>query len=92
MREINEGDTKLLYGLYEVSFTKERYPNLKEEVDGSIPGCEISSLLDKKLATWSTTSCTLMLACRPSVSKEKKKQESVPPQDLKSIVHLSTIH
>jgi hypothetical protein len=26
----------------------ERYSNLKEEVDGSIPGCEISSLLDKK--------------------------------------------
>ena len=28
----------------------ERYPNLKEEVGGSIPDCEISSLLDKKLA------------------------------------------
>jgi hypothetical protein len=28
----------------------ERYPSLKEEVGGSIPGCEISSLLDKKLA------------------------------------------
>jgi hypothetical protein len=26
----------------------ERYPNLKEEVGGSIPGCEISSLLDKR--------------------------------------------
>jgi hypothetical protein len=26
----------------------ERYPNLKEEVGGSIPDCEISSLLDKK--------------------------------------------
>ena len=25
-----------------------RYPNLKEEVDSLIPGCEISSLLDKK--------------------------------------------
>jgi hypothetical protein len=25
----------------------ERYPNLKEEVGGSILGCEISSLLDK---------------------------------------------
>ena len=25
----------------------ERCPNLKEEVGGSIPGCEISSLLDK---------------------------------------------
>ena len=26
----------------------ERYPNLKEEVGGSIPGCEISSLFDKR--------------------------------------------
>ena len=26
----------------------DRYPNLKVEVDDSIPGCEISSLLDKK--------------------------------------------
>ena len=39
----------------------ERYPNLKEEVGGSIPGHEISSLLDKNLA----------LACRPSVKKRK---------------------
>ena len=31
----------------------ERYPNLKEEVGGSTPDCEISSLLDKKLARWS---------------------------------------
>jgi hypothetical protein len=31
------------------------------------PGCEISSLLDKKLALWSTASCTLALACRPFV-------------------------
>ena len=35
----------------------ERYPNLKEEVGGSIPGCEISSLLNRKLAMWSTASC-----------------------------------
>ena len=28
----------------------ERYRNLKEEVDGSIPGYEISSLLDKNLS------------------------------------------
>ena len=27
----------------------ERYPNLKEEVGGSIPNCEISSQLDKKI-------------------------------------------
>ena len=42
---------------------EERYPNLKEEVGGLIPGCEISSLLDKNLA----------LACQPSVPKRKKK-------------------
>ena len=30
----------------------EGYPNLKEEVGGSNPGCEISSLLDGKLARW----------------------------------------
>ena len=41
-----------------------RYPNLKEEVGGSIPGCEISSPLDTNLA----------LACQPSVSKKKKKK------------------
>jgi hypothetical protein len=28
----------------------ERYPNLKEEVGGSNPSCEISSLPDEKLA------------------------------------------
>ena len=32
------------------SMMVERNPNLKEEVGDSIPGCEISSLLDKKLA------------------------------------------
>ena len=30
----------------------EGYPNLKEEVGGSNPNCEISSLLDGKLARW----------------------------------------
>jgi hypothetical protein len=40
----------------------ERYPNLKEEVDDLIPGCEISSLPDGKLAMWSTASCALTLA------------------------------
>ena len=28
----------------------ERYPSLKEEVGGSIPGCEITSLLDRNLS------------------------------------------
>ena len=53
----------------------ERYPNLKEEVGGSIPNSEISSLLDKKLARWSTASYALALACRPFVSKKKKKKK-----------------
>ena len=35
----------------------EGYPNLKEEVGGSNPGCEISSLLDGKLTRWSIASC-----------------------------------
>ena len=41
----------------------ERYPNLKEEVGSSIPGREISSLLDLNLA--------LALACRSSVAPQK---------------------
>jgi hypothetical protein len=49
-----------------------RYPNLKEEVGGPIPSCEISSLLDGKLVRWSTTSCALALACQPFVSKINK--------------------
>ena len=40
-----------------------------EEVGSSIPGCEISSLLDGLLASWSTASCALALACRHSISK-----------------------
>ena len=47
----------------------EGYPNLKEEVDGLIPDYEISSLLDAKLARWSSASYALALACRPFVSK-----------------------
>ena len=43
----------------------ERYPNLKEEVGGSIPDYEISSLLDRNLA----------LACRPSISKQNKTKQ-----------------
>jgi hypothetical protein len=41
----------------------ERYPNFKDEVGGSIPGCEISSLLDKILVRWSIASYALALAC-----------------------------
>jgi hypothetical protein len=49
----------------------ERHSNLKEKDGGSLPSCEISSLLDINLARWSTASCTLALACRPIVSKIK---------------------
>ena len=52
----------------------ERYPNLKEELGGSILGCEISSLLDRRIVMWSTTSRALALACRPAASKNKNKK------------------
>jgi hypothetical protein len=51
----------------------ERYSNLKEEVGGSIPRCEISSLLDGKLVRWLTVSCALALAYQPYVSRKKIK-------------------
>jgi hypothetical protein len=38
----------------------ERYPNLKEEVDGN-------------LAMWSTASCVLAMACQPYVKEKKLK-------------------
>ena len=58
----------------------ERYPNLKEKVGGSIPNCEISSLPYGKLATWSTASCALALACQLSVSIKilPKKKKTHP--------------
>ena len=53
----------------------ERYPNLKEEVGGSILGCEISSLLDRKTChVVKTATRALALACRPSVKKKKEKK------------------
>ena len=52
----------------------ERYPNLKDEAGGLIPGCEISSLFDITLVRWSIASYALALTCRPSVSKKKKKK------------------
>ena len=51
------------------------YPNLKENIGSSIPAFEISSLLDRKLAWWSTASCTLALACRPFISKKNEKMK-----------------
>ena len=52
----------------------ERYQNLKEEVDGSIPCCEISFILDKKLARGSIASCALASACQRFVSKKEKEK------------------
>ena len=37
----------------------ERYSVVKEEVGVSIPGCVISSLLDRKFARWSSASYAL---------------------------------
>ena len=38
-----------------------------------ILSCDISSLLDRELVRWSTVSCALAWACRPSVSKKFNK-------------------
>lgn len=55
----------------------ERYPDIRKEVNGPIPGCEIFSLLDIKLARWVNFLYVLWcwLACRPSISKEKEKKK-----------------
>ena len=50
----NSSETTLNYWMM-----VERFPNLKEDVGGSMPGSEISSLLHRKLARWSTASCVL---------------------------------
>ena len=47
-----------------------------QEVGGAIPGCEISSLLDKKFARWLTASCALALACWPFVSQKKRRKNN----------------
>jgi hypothetical protein len=51
----------------------ERYPNLKEEVGGLIPSCEISSLHDGKLARSLVASCALALVF--SLKKERRIEE-----------------
>ena len=53
----------------------ERYTQItRKRLASSNPGCEISSPLDRKLARWSTTSYVLAMACRPSVSKKKRRR------------------
>ena len=61
----------------------ERYPNLKEKVGGSNPGCEISSPLDTKLVRLSTIS---LCSCQPSVSKKRKKEERNEVRNKKNVV------
>ena len=68
----------------------ERYPTLKNEVDGSIPDCETSYLLDIELASWPTASCALTLACRPSVSKKKKRKLKISKKLSKKYLKMST--
>ena len=55
----------------------ERYPNLKEKIGSSIPGCKISSVLDR-LPSWSSNaSCALALTCRPPMSRKKDKKRGL---------------
>ena len=57
----------------------ERCPNLKEEVSDSIPGCEISSLLDKK--TCQVVNCLMCFGIGMSafclIKKRKRKKHWV---------------
>jgi hypothetical protein len=60
--------SKVIYLTLNYWMMMKKYPNLKEEVGGSIPDYEISSLVDrKKLNKWSTASCALTLAYWPSI-------------------------
>ena len=53
-----------------------RYPNLKEEVGGSIPGCEISSLLDR--IAGQVVNCLMCFGASVSAfCLKRKKKESV---------------
>jgi hypothetical protein len=60
-----------------------RYPNLKKEVGGSIPDCEISSVLDRK--TCHVVSCfmcfnvgLLTFCLKKRRKKEEEKEMSLP--------------
>jgi hypothetical protein len=66
-----------------MAFSFAPYPNLKEEVGGSIPGCEISSLPKGKLVKWSTVSCALALTCRHFVTKKNKKTKQIKNKQTK---------
>jgi hypothetical protein len=49
----------------------ERYPNLKEEVGGLNPNCEISSLPNGNLPGGQLPHVLLALACRPQAHSVK---------------------
>jgi len=51
----------------------ERYPNLKEKIDSSILGCEISSLLKRK--TCQVVNYLLCFGAGPSAFSLKKKEK-----------------
>jgi hypothetical protein len=51
----------------------ERYPNLKDKVGNSIPGCEIFSLL-LKLARWSIAYYVVAAGLSTFCQKKKKKK------------------
>ena len=53
----------------------ERYPNLKEEVGGSIPNCEISSLLDRILPCGQVPHMLWRWLVGPLSKKKIKKEE-----------------
>ena len=50
---------------------------LGKRLAGRFMAVKSPSLLDqeKKLATWSSASCALALACQPSLYKKKRKKE-----------------
>ena len=55
----------------------DKYPNLEEEVGGSIPGCEISSLLTKNVAMWSTASLVIWCWSVGLMSKNKERKNYI---------------
>ena len=55
IRTVRDDPKFLSYGMM-----VERYPNHKEEAGGAIPGCEISSLPNGKLARWSIASYPML--------------------------------
>jgi hypothetical protein len=66
----------------------EGFPNLKKEVGGSNPGCDIFSLLDGKLVVRSPASYALVLVWRPYVSKYWKKEKNRWVKTTKGAVHV----